>query len=527
MSRKIAKGKSLAEVNPELSEEWHPTLNGDLTPYSVTKGSNKKVWWICPKGVDHVWEEIIGNRVYGGYGCKVCSNRKIVDSNCLKTLRPDLAIQWYHSKNGLLTPSNIGIGSNKNVWWKCPKGDDHVWKASPNRRSQANSGCPFCSGRKPSKKNNLGVIYPDIAKEWHPSKNGKKTPFDYTPSSGVKAWWLCSNNPKHEWQTMIGKRTSTDKTNCPYCSGRLYLREDSFGFSYPELAKEWHPTKNGKRTPYECSKADGYKAWWKCPKGIDHIWSTSVGHRTKNKSGCPFCDGQKIDKKNTLAFLKPKFLAEWHPKKNLPLTPNDIGKGDDKHKIWWLCKNNPTHEWQAITNNRNKGRGCPFCDLTPQSRQELLITFELKLFFNINPKGFKTRVSGKLWSIDIYIEELNLAIEFDGSYWHKGKRELDKLKTKKLSDTGLTIMRIREEPLKPITEIDIVSNLPFNPKEISNKIFKFILNSYSLTNEKIEDINSYLKKSSIQNEHKLDKYVDDILMEKSNKKRSTTKPKLH
>ena len=151
----------------------------------------------------------------------------------------------------------------------------------------------------------------------------------------------------------------------------------------------------------------------------------------------------------------------------------------------------------------------------------------MKLFFNINPKGFKTRVSGKLWSIDIYIEELNLAIEFDGSYWHKGKRELDKLKTKKLSDTGLTIMRIREEPLKPITEIDIVSNLPFNPKEISNKIFKFILNSYSLTNEKIEDINSYLKKSSIQNEHKLDKYVDDILMEKSNKKRSTTKPKLH
>ena len=31
MSRKPAKGKSLAEVNPQLAKEWHPTKNGDLT----------------------------------------------------------------------------------------------------------------------------------------------------------------------------------------------------------------------------------------------------------------------------------------------------------------------------------------------------------------------------------------------------------------------------------------------------------------------------------------------------------------
>jgi hypothetical protein len=522
MSRKIAKGKSLAEVNPELSEEWHPTLNGDLTPYSVTKGSNKKVWWICTKGDDHVWEEIIGNRVYGGYGCKVCSNRKIVDSNCLKTLRPDLAKQWYHSKNGLLTPSNIGIGSNKSVWWKCPKGYDHVWKASISNRSYSNTGCPFCSGRKPSKKNNLGGIYPDIAKEWHPSKNGKKTPFDYTISSGVKAWWLCSNNPKHEWQTMIGHRTS-NKTNCPYCSGRLYLRENSFGFLYPELAKEWHPTKNGKRTPYECSKADGYKAWWKCPKGKDHIWQTMISHRTKNKSGCPFCDGQKIDEKNTLAYLKPNFLAEWHPKKNLPLTPNDIGKGDDKHKIWWICKNNPTHEWQAITNNRNKGRGCPFCDLTPQSRQELTITFELIQFFEINPRGFKTFIDGKMWSIDIYIKELNLGLEFDGNYWHKGKREFDKLKTEQLEDIGFKIIRIREEPLKKIFESDIISKKPYNGKEITNNVLKHIIANYNISNSRLNKIKKYITKKTLQSQQALDEHIEKILVEKvENKKNKKT-----
>jgi hypothetical protein len=31
MARKPPKGKSLAEVNPQLAKEWHPTKNGDLT----------------------------------------------------------------------------------------------------------------------------------------------------------------------------------------------------------------------------------------------------------------------------------------------------------------------------------------------------------------------------------------------------------------------------------------------------------------------------------------------------------------
>ena len=32
MARKPPKGKSLAEVNPELAKQWHSSKNGDLTP---------------------------------------------------------------------------------------------------------------------------------------------------------------------------------------------------------------------------------------------------------------------------------------------------------------------------------------------------------------------------------------------------------------------------------------------------------------------------------------------------------------
>ena len=40
----------LATANPELSEEWNYEKNNNLTPYDVTAGSHKKVWWLCGKG---------------------------------------------------------------------------------------------------------------------------------------------------------------------------------------------------------------------------------------------------------------------------------------------------------------------------------------------------------------------------------------------------------------------------------------------------------------------------------------------
>ena len=39
---------------------------------------------------------------------------------------------------------------------------------------------------------------------------------------------------------------------------------------YPELVKEWHPTKNGDWQPQDFTHKSGKKVWWKCPKGDDH-----------------------------------------------------------------------------------------------------------------------------------------------------------------------------------------------------------------------------------------------------------------
>ena len=222
---------------------------------------------------------------------------------------------------------------------------------------------------------------------------------------------------------------------------------------------------------------------------------------------------------NCLVTLNPELSKQWHPTKNGDLTPYDVTTNSHK-KIWWNCIKSDDHIWLSTIANRNYGRECPYCSLTPQSRQELIITFELKkIFDDINPKGFKTVLDGRLRAIDIFIPLLNLAIEFDGSFWHKDKKALDKIKSEMLMDEGYKVIRIREEPLKKIHENDIVSTHPYNGKEITDNILKRILETYDIF--KIPMLNKmyeYLKKDSLQNEKGLDRYIDQILTEKAEKR---------
>ena len=61
---------------------------------------------------------------------------------------------------------------------------------------------------------------------------------------------------------------------------------------YPELIKEWHPTKNGEFEPDEVTYGSGKKVWWLCPK--DHSYDSSIHNRTKKKPfGCQKCKNQQ------------------------------------------------------------------------------------------------------------------------------------------------------------------------------------------------------------------------------------------
>lgn len=143
----------------------------------------------------------------------------------------------------------------------------------------------YCTGNRSMKGvNDLLTKYPNVAKEWHPTKNGSLTPEDVSYASKQKVWLVCPVG--HEYDQYINKRTLRGG-KCLICSGHRTVKGiNDFETSFPKIAIEWHPTKNGDKRPYMYSAKNGYKAWWKCK--YDHEWQATIHDRSSGQ-GCPYC----------------------------------------------------------------------------------------------------------------------------------------------------------------------------------------------------------------------------------------------
>lgn len=141
--------------------------------------------------------------------------RVLLGSNNLAVTHPNILKQWDYEKNDI-KPEEISYGSGKKVWWKCSKG--HSYEMTVYKKLSRAASCPVCSGHKTVPGiNDFATCYPEIAKEWHPNKNGDLLPSQVSKKNGRKVWWICQYG--HEWQATIRDRV-TDKTGCPKCRAR-------------------------------------------------------------------------------------------------------------------------------------------------------------------------------------------------------------------------------------------------------------------------------------------------------------------
>lgn len=212
----------------------------------------------------------------------------------------------------------------------------------------------------PSLGESLADVFPNLAAEWHPTKNGGLQPTEVKPYSTKKVWWRCGTSADHEWEAVIGNRSQG--RGCPICGGKQVLAGfNDLATLRPDLAAEWHPTRNGDLTPSDVTTGTGTRIWWKCPAGPDHEWQTAVTIRTSpaTSSGCAICAGRIVVPSTCLATLFPDVAAEWHPTKNNGLTAAEVSPFVTK-KVWWRCREG--HEWNAQIQSRTRqGTGCPQC----------------------------------------------------------------------------------------------------------------------------------------------------------------------
>lgn len=429
--RLVNEQNCLATTHPELSSQWHPTKNKELTPQNISFGSTKKVWWICEK--EHEWEVSPNARTGkatkpGGIstGCPTCSDSagtSFPEQSLfyyIKTIFPDSENRHFLNKLevDIYIPSlSIAIEYDGGFYHKDLKRDlrkqKKLFDLFPDLKliRIREKECPTMPIDNKTKiirrtnkstrslnevikktlslvckeheltvdvendkpyimeqinhieyENSLQNKYPLIASEWHPAKNGNLTPKNVRHSSNQRAWWKCNANPEHEWNSIIQSR-SKDSHGCPYCSGRFPTAENNLAVNNPKLIHEWHPLKNGELTPYQVTPKSKKKVWWICKLG--HEWDAQVKNRN-NGSTCPSCSGKILTEHHNLQIKNPSLASEWHLTKNGELTPSKITP-NNKKKVWWLCQEG--HEWEAQVGNRNRGTKCPTCSRKNRSQK--------------------------------------------------------------------------------------------------------------------------------------------------------------
>lgn len=189
------------------------------------------------------------------------------------------------------------------------------------------------------------------------------------------------------------------------------------------------------------------KVWWKCKECGNSWFATIASQNDTIKHGCPYCSGRLVIKgKTDLMSQKPEIVNEWDFEKNT-ITPDEISCYSGI-KVWWKCAEG--HSWKATVSNRVNGSGCPQCNI------ENVNSFCEQAVYYYIKKAFPDAVNGDMhinMELDIYIPSIKTAIEYDGEAWHKSvkKQETDIAKNEKCKESGISMIRIREPRLDPIT----------------------------------------------------------------------------
>jgi len=336
---------NLVSEYPEIASEFHPRNNCEAA--TLSPSSNKRVWWVCSHG--HEWMATVNSRTNSKSGCPYCSGRVACSDNNLSVTHPEIASQWDHSQNKI-GPEKVVAGSHHKVWWDC--GNGHGWQAKVYSRTKLGSGCPICTTRRQVSKLEMRVyaelksLFPDCVhsqkvngvevdvlipsigvaievdgSHWH----GKATIRDLRKNKVLSLAGLNVIRLRESPLVPIGRNdvvfdgeASVETINLLLSSVRsvsgvsvpllgcfnndalylelmsnLYVKPgNTLSEKFPNVAKQWHPTKNGKLSPWNVSYGSKERVWWVCERG--HEWKVGINSRTSLGCGCKKCHLERI-----------------------------------------------------------------------------------------------------------------------------------------------------------------------------------------------------------------------------------------
>ena len=121
-----------------------------------------------------------------------------------------------------------------------------------------------------------------------------------------------------------------------------------------------------------------------------------------------------------------------------------------KHKF--QCKKDG-NVYEMIWNNYQQGQRCPVCCYNSQSSkaeqeiQEYVASIYTGTIVNNDRNTIINENTGYYLEMDIYVPDINKAIEYNGVYWHSKLKALkyDKIKQQKCREKGIDLLVIDEQ----------------------------------------------------------------------------------
>lgn len=314
-------------------------------------------------------------------------------SNAMLRVRPELFVEWNFKKNNEqgLDIYKITKSSVKIAWWICPKCKSN-YDMAPDNRTQ-NKNCPYCASKRINSTNSLAYLKPDIAKQWHSTKNGNLTPHDVTSNNANLFWWFCSDCKSSYEMRISHKKT----TSCPYCKGSRSNNTNSLASLNPDIAEQWHHIKNGKLTPHDVTCGSNQKVWWICELG--HEWEAVIYGRNKEGYGCPYCSNQKVLKGfNDMWTTNPELAS-------LLANPEDGYKytqGNSKKKLDWKCPDcGEIIRGKTISNIKMKDLSCGKCSDYISYPEKFIYNLLLQLEIEFEKEEVFTWSQGKRYDFSL------------------------------------------------------------------------------------------------------------------------------
>lgn len=272
---------SFAQHHPHLAKEWHPTLNGNVTPYDVTSGCGDEFYWQCKYG--HTYKTTVVERVTRHAGCPTCKTS-------LRTSFTEQAIAFYLSKVVKVQQHYKKGGFNFDIFIEPLKAvveyDGMFWHSKGDVAERDSRKDKYCQ------KKGWRIIRVKEADKVNKVEGNSI----YAQRRNTDYVWLIN-----KVCSLLGVLPPVD-IDIERDTPEIYVRvnpiekHNSFAEQKPELLRYWHYEANAPVTPDMVLPFSHMTFSWRCPN-CGHEWKDALVSVSSNKNVCPKCRKKALRQK--------------------------------------------------------------------------------------------------------------------------------------------------------------------------------------------------------------------------------------